>query len=67
MNADFKNTPKCVKIIKLGHCLPIDIEIDTLLDEWKIIKLNQQKIEVNRVDSIWSTYIDAENKNDKIS
>ena len=42
LNPDFKNTPKSVKIIaKLGYCLHIDIEVDTLFDRWKIIKLNQ--------------------------
>ena len=42
LNPGFKNTTKNVKIIaKFGHCLLIDIEIDTLLDEWKTIKLNQ--------------------------
>ena len=52
MNTDFKNTPKSAKIIaKLGHCLPVDIEIDTPSNEWKIIKLNQQKMEVNTIDS----------------
>ena len=60
LNPGFKNTLKSVKIIaKLELCLPIDIEIDALLDEWKTMKLIQQKMEVNRIDSFWSTCIDV--------
>ena len=67
MNTDFKNTLKNVKIIaKLGHCLPVDIEIDTPSNEWKIIKLNQQKMKVNRVNSFLSTYFDATDENNKL-
>ena len=59
LNSDFKNTPKSVKIIaKLGHCLPIDIETDTLLDEWKKLPnsihththTHTHKMKVNRIN-----------------
>ena len=64
LNPDFKNTPKSNKIVaKLAQCLPIDIEIDTLLDEWKISKLNSEKLSFTRIDSFWSSYIDAKEEN----
>lgn len=64
LKPDFANTPKNLKVIaKLAQCLPIDIDIDTLLDEWKIIKLNLEKLAVKRIDTFWSTYVDSKEEN----
>ena len=46
--------------------LLIDIEIDALLDEWKILKLNQEELKVNCVNSFWSTYICSKEENTEL-
>ena len=55
-----KHSKNILVIAQLGQCLPIDIQIDTLLDEWKIIKVGfNDELQVGRVDSFWSNYITA--------